>query len=180
MHLDNTITGLAVALLSACSQRTSSFNLRRSACRQSQAMSVLVIGSTYCTCLLTSLLLPLPLCCHCTPFPHVTPPCCLFPRLMLEKMNKVLSIDQASKQIKVQAQMTLKNLYDAADAAHLSTPRFGLPWWQGLTLGGVFATSSHGSGNNVTHMIVSLLMSVVLSVTAAASPTHACRTLRLA
>lgn len=74
---------------------------------------------------------------------------------MLEKMNKVLAVDQASKQIKVQAQMTLKNLYDAADANGLSTPRSALPWWQGLTLGGVFATSSHGTGNNVTHMIVS-------------------------
>lgn len=75
---------------------------------------------------------------------------------MLEKMNKVLAVDQAKKQIKVQAQMTLKGLYDAADANNLSTPRSALPWWQGLTLGGVFATSSHGTGNNVTHMIVSI------------------------
>jgi FAD/FMN-containing dehydrogenase len=75
---------------------------------------------------------------------------------MLEKMNKVLGVDKEKKQMKVQAQMTLKNLYDAADAANLSTPRSALPWWQGLTLGGVFATSSHGTGNNVTHMIVSV------------------------
>jgi len=74
---------------------------------------------------------------------------------MLEKMNKVLGVDKEKKQMKVQAQMTLKNLYDAADAAQLSTPRSALPWWQGLTLGGVFSTSSHGTGNNVTHMIVS-------------------------
>jgi FAD/FMN-containing dehydrogenase len=74
---------------------------------------------------------------------------------MLEKMNKVLAVDKEKKQIKVQAQMTLKTLYEAADAAHLSIPRESLPWWQGLTLGGVFATSSHGTGNNVTHMIVS-------------------------
>lgn len=77
-------------------------------------------------------------------------------RLMLENMNKVLGVDTEKKQIKVQAQMTLKGLYDAADAAHLSTPRSALPWWQGLTLGGVFSTSSHGTGNNVTHMIVSV------------------------
>ena len=74
---------------------------------------------------------------------------------MLEKMNKVLLVDKEKKQMKVQAQMTLKNLYDAADANSLSTPRSALPWWQGLTLGGVFATASHGTGNNVTHMIVS-------------------------
>jgi FAD/FMN-containing dehydrogenase len=76
---------------------------------------------------------------------------------MLEKMNKVLAVDQATKKIKVQAQMTLKQLYEAADANNLSTPRSALPWWQGLTLGGVFSTSSHGTGNNVTHMIVSIL-----------------------
>jgi FAD/FMN-containing dehydrogenase len=74
---------------------------------------------------------------------------------MLEKMNKVLSVDKESKQIKVQAQMTLKGFYETADAAHLSIPVEALPWWQGLTLGGVFATSSHGTGNNATHMIVS-------------------------
>lgn len=74
---------------------------------------------------------------------------------MLEKMNKVLSVDKEARQIKVQAQMTLKGFYDTADAAHLSIPVEALPWWQGLTLGGVFATSSHGTGNNATHMIVS-------------------------
>jgi FAD/FMN-containing dehydrogenase len=74
---------------------------------------------------------------------------------MLENLNKVLAVDTEKKQLKVQAQMTLKNLYDAADAAGLSTPRSALPWWQGLTLGGVFATASHGTGNNATHTIVS-------------------------
>jgi FAD/FMN-containing dehydrogenase len=76
-------------------------------------------------------------------------------RLMLEKMNKVLGVDKEKQQLRVQGQMTLKEFYTAADEAHLSVPRFGLPWWQGLTLGGVFSTASHGSGNNVTHMIVS-------------------------
>lgn len=72
-------------------------------------------------------------------------------------MNKVLGVDQAKKQLKVQGQMTLKNLYDAADEANLSIPGSSLPWWQGLTLAGVFATASHGTGNNNTHMIVSPL-----------------------
>ncbi|WIA15659.1 hypothetical protein OEZ85_002285 [Tetradesmus obliquus] len=73
--------------------------------------------------------------------------------LMLEKMDKVLAVDKEKQQLRVQGQMTLKGFYEAADAAGLSVPRFGLPWWQGLTLGGVFSTASHGSGNNVTHMI---------------------------
>lgn len=73
----------------------------------------------------------------------------------MDKMTKVLSVDSAKKQMRVQAQMTLKELYAAADAADMSTPRSALPWWQGLTLAGVFATSSHGTGNNVTSMIVS-------------------------
>jgi FAD/FMN-containing dehydrogenase len=83
--------------------------------------------------------------------------CCAACRLMLEKMNKVLAVDKQKQQLRVQGQMTLKEFYTAADAAQLSVPRFGLPWWQGLTLGGVFSTASHGSGNNVTHMIVSTL-----------------------
>jgi FAD/FMN-containing dehydrogenase len=78
--------------------------------------------------------------------------CC---SLMLEKMNKVLAVDKEKQQLRVQGQMTMKDFYAAADEAGLSVPRFGLPWWQGLTLGGVFSTASHGSGNNVTHMIVS-------------------------
>ncbi|WIA11663.1 hypothetical protein OEZ85_011764 [Tetradesmus obliquus] len=73
--------------------------------------------------------------------------------IMMDKMTKVLSVDSAKKQMRVQAQMTLKELYAAADAADMSTPRSALPWWQGLTLAGVFATSSHGTGNNVTSMI---------------------------
>lgn len=100
---------------------------------------------------------------------------------MLEKMNKVLSVDKEAKQIKVQAQMTLKGFYDTADAAHLSIPVEALPWWQGLTLGGVFATSSHGTGNNATHMIVSdcaarhsMHLGLPPSLTLSCMATHTC------
>jgi len=75
--------------------------------------------------------------------------------IMMDKMTKVLAVDQSNKQMRVQAQMTLKELYAAADANQMSTPRSALPWWQGLTLGGIFSTSSHGTGLNVTSMIVS-------------------------
>jgi FAD/FMN-containing dehydrogenase len=74
---------------------------------------------------------------------------------MMDKMTKVLSVDKGKKQLRVQAQMNLKDLYATADANDMSTPRSALPWWQGLTLAGVFATSSHGTGNNATSMIVS-------------------------
>jgi hypothetical protein len=78
--------------------------------------------------------------------------CC---SIMMDKMTKVLSIDNDKKQLRVQAQMNLKDLYATADANSMSTPRSALPWWQGLTLAGVFATSSHGTGNNATSIIVS-------------------------
>jgi hypothetical protein len=76
--------------------------------------------------------------------------------LLLQNMNKVLAIDAEKRQMTVQAQMTLKEFYTAATAANLSIPRASLPWWQGLTLAGVMATTSHGTGLNVTSMIVSL------------------------
>jgi hypothetical protein len=76
--------------------------------------------------------------------------------IMMEKMNKPLGLDKENHIAHVQAQMTLKNLYEFLTANGLSPPRSALPWWQGLTLGGVFSTSSHGSGFNVTSMIVSL------------------------
>lgn len=79
---------------------------------------------------------------------------------MMDKMINVLSVDKDKKQLRVQAQMHLKDLYATADANDMSTPRSALPWWQGLTLAGVFATSSHGTGNNVTSMIVSACRAV--------------------
>lgn len=70
-------------------------------------------------------------------------------------MDKVLAIDQDKRQMRVQGQITLKDFYAAATAAGLSIPRGSLPWWQGLTLAGIMATTSHGSGLNTTSMIVS-------------------------
>lgn len=67
----------------------------------------------------------------------------------------MLAVDKANNRMRVQAQMMTKDLYPAATAAGLSVPRSSLPWWQELTLGGVVATSSNGTGLNVTSMIVS-------------------------
>jgi len=75
--------------------------------------------------------------------------------VMMDLMTKVLEVDKEQHRMRVEAQMTLKGLYEAADANGLSTPRSALPWWQGLTLAGALATGSHGTGNNVTSMIVS-------------------------
>lgn len=69
--------------------------------------------------------------------------------------HQVLAVDKATRRMRVQAQITLKDLYPAATAAGLSVPRGSLPWWQGLTLGGIMATSSHGSGLNETSSVVS-------------------------
>ncbi len=78
--------------------------------------------------------------------------------LLLQNMNKLLSVDQANKRLTVQGQMTIKELFAAATANGMSIPRASLPWWQGLTLAGIMSTTSHGSGLNQTSMIVSGLL----------------------
>jgi FAD/FMN-containing dehydrogenase len=50
--------------------------------------------------------------------------------LMLDGMNKLLSVDAAKRQLRVQAQMTVRQLLQAANANSLSVPRAALPWWQ--------------------------------------------------
>lgn len=75
--------------------------------------------------------------------------------ILMDDMNKLLSVNKANHQMRVQAQMQLHDLYQAATANEMSIPRSSLPWWQGLTLGGIVSTTSHGSGHNVTSMIVS-------------------------
>eukprot|EP00878_Enallax_costatus_P025086 GHUV01026807.1.p1 GENE.GHUV01026807.1~~GHUV01026807.1.p1 ORF type:complete len:612 (+),score=124.44 GHUV01026807.1:250-2085(+) len=73
--------------------------------------------------------------------------------IMMDQMNQVLHVDHAKLQLKLQAQMNLKGLIAAADANDMSIPVTAVPWWQRLTLGGIFSTASHGSGNNATSMI---------------------------
>jgi hypothetical protein len=77
--------------------------------------------------------------------------------ILMDKMTKVLSFDTPGNKMRVQAQMPLKQFFQEATKVGLSPPRSSLPWWQGLTLGGIYSTSSHGSGLNTTSMIVSAL-----------------------
>lgn len=76
---------------------------------------------------------------------------------MMDRMRQVLGVNHQKQQLRVQGQMTLKDLYATADANGMSTALSSLPWWQGLTLAGVFATASHGTGNNATSTIVSFV-----------------------
>lgn len=76
--------------------------------------------------------------------------------ILMDNMTQVLEADTEGLTMKVQAQITLRDFYKAANAAKLSPPRSSLPWWQGLTLAGIFTTSSHGTGLNTTSMLVSL------------------------
>ncbi|KAI8472152.1 MAG: hypothetical protein J3K34DRAFT_415296 [Monoraphidium minutum] len=73
--------------------------------------------------------------------------------IMMDKMTKVLSHDKATNLLRVQAQINIRELLEYGNANGISPPRSSLPWWQGLTLGGIFATASHGSGLHVTSMI---------------------------
>jgi hypothetical protein len=76
--------------------------------------------------------------------------------ILMDKMTKVLAHDKATHQLRVQAQIDIKGLLTYGNEHGLSPPRSSLPWWQGLTLGGIFSTASHGTGLNVTSMIVSI------------------------
>lgn len=74
--------------------------------------------------------------------------------ILMDHMTRVLSVDKAATVMRVQAQIPLRDFYTNATAVGMSPPRSSLPWWQGLTLAGIFASSSHGSGLNTTSMIV--------------------------
>lgn len=75
--------------------------------------------------------------------------------ILMDKMTNVLTLDKATHQLKVQAQIPIKGLLEYATANGISPPRSALPWWQGLTLGGIYATQSHGTGLNMTSSLVS-------------------------
>jgi hypothetical protein len=91
----------------------------------------------------------------------------------MDRMTRVLSVDKGRSQMRVQAQMGVRDLAAAAKAAGLATPRFTLPWWAELTLGGVLATTAHGSGFKVTHQLVSSGGRLVLTAESGLGP--ACR-----
>jgi len=80
--------------------------------------------------------------------------------ILMDKMTQVLSVDAENHVMSVEAQMSIKDLFAAATANKLSPMRSSLPWWQGLTLGGIFSTSSHGSGLNVTSMMCDWVLEV--------------------
>jgi FAD/FMN-containing dehydrogenase len=69
-------------------------------------------------------------------------------------MNKVLQVDKAAYTMEVQAQMMLSQLFAAATAAGMSPPSV-MPAWAELSLAGIMASSAHGSGRNISSVIVS-------------------------
>jgi FAD/FMN-containing dehydrogenase len=73
----------------------------------------------------------------------------------MDQMTKVLAVNVTSYTMRVQAQMTMQHLYEAATAAGMSVVGGLLPAWAGLTLGGVMAASAHGSGYNTRSTVVS-------------------------
>lgn len=80
--------------------------------------------------------------------------------ILMDKMTKVLSLDKATNQLKVQAQIPIKGLLEYATENGISPPRSALPWWQGLTLAGIYATASHGTGLNVTSSLCDWVLDI--------------------
>ncbi|XP_078436584.1 putative L-gulonolactone oxidase 6 [Wolffia australiana] len=60
-----------------------------------------------------------------------------------QKLNRVLRVDAKSKRMTFEAGITLSKLISAAAVEGLALPYN--PYWQGITLGGLLATGSHGS-----------------------------------
>ncbi|CAA6667373.1 unnamed protein product [Spirodela intermedia] len=83
-----------------------------------------------------------------------------------ERLNKVVSVDLSTNQMTFQAGITLRQLLDAAAARGLALPY--TPYWQGVTLGGMLGTGSHGSslfgkGSAVHERVVGLRLIIPTS-----------------
>jgi hypothetical protein len=64
-----------------------------------------------------------------------------------DKLNRVLAVDKAANTMRVGAGMDLNELTAEATKAGMSVRVGALPYYAGLTLGGVLMTSAHGSGD---------------------------------
>lgn len=71
-----------------------------------------------------------------------------------DSMNKVLSVDKAAFQMRVQAGMLVTALLQEASAQGMSVPLGSVPAFGDLTLGGVLVTGAHGTGHLTTSCLV--------------------------
>lgn len=80
--------------------------------------------------------------------------------LLQNKLNKVLAVDAAKATMRVGAGMTITELLREATKAKLSVQIGSLPAYAGLTLGGVLATSAHGSGDKTINSLADTVLEV--------------------
>lgn len=75
--------------------------------------------------------------------------------LLQDNMNKLLSVDKAAYQMRVQTGMLVTQLLKEATASGMSVPLGSVPAFGDLTLGGVLVTGAHGTGHLTTSSLVS-------------------------
>lgn len=77
--------------------------------------------------------------------------------LLNDKLNSVLSVDSAKHQMRVGPGMDMGRLFKAATANEMSVQLMTLPFYSGLTLGGILATASHGTGDRTASALVDMV-----------------------
>ncbi|KAF8060339.1 GULLO1 [Scenedesmus sp. PABB004] len=80
--------------------------------------------------------------------------------LLTTRLNRVLAVDKARLTMRVGAGMRYTELLKAATAAGMSVQLGTPPAYAGLTLGGVLATTAHGSGDRTTSGVWDALLEV--------------------
>jgi FAD/FMN-containing dehydrogenase len=69
--------------------------------------------------------------------------------ILNDKLDQVVAVDAAKHQMTVGAGMDMNKLFKHATENSMSVQLMTLPFYAGLTLGGILSTASHGTGDRL-------------------------------